>query len=266
MGSASDSGSALGFAGPIGLLAGKPEYQTDEEFYANQLTGGIAGAFLGDPIGKNEQRRMTEEQLKEEQARVAQQKAIRDRNITQLRGVYGIGEDAAAKGNAKTLADFLGSYYQDLLTTNLGAVDQQYASTSRRSRQNLARVGQLGSGLDAQSQAGNLSDYLRARQQAVSQASGARDRVSSNLTGQRLGFENQISSGSLANPDFAGIASQRDGALQQAQAQIAPAAVGHLFNVAGAGYTNGRIQEAQGNQGMQAFGFGGGGGNGGRIT
>lgn len=266
MSGGSKSNSGLGYAGPIGLLAGKPKNQTSGEFYANQLTGGIQG-LLGNPIGQNEQRRLEEIHLKEEQARQKQQRDIRDNNIAQLRAVYGIGDTGEAKNNAHTLADFLGHYYQDLLGVNLREADNQFASTSRQSRQNLARVGQLGSGLDAQAQAGTLSDYLRARQQAVIQASGARDRLNAGLTGQRLGFESQISGGGMANPDFGSIASQRDLTLQQAQAQIAPAAIGHLFNVAGAGYMNGRIQEAQGNQGMQAFGFGGGGsGSGGRIS
>lgn len=264
MGGASKSNSGLGYAGPIGLLAGKPKNQTSGEFYANQLTGGIQG-LLGNPVGQNEQRRLTEQQLQDEQARQAQERGVRDSNIGQLRAVYGIGDAPGAHQNAATLADFLGHYYKDLLGANLHEADNQFANTSRQSRQNLARVGQLGSGLDAQAQSGTLSDYLRARQQAVVQASSARDRLSSNLTGQRMNYEGQIAGGGLANPDFGSIAGQRDAQLQQAQMQIAPAALGHLFTVAGQGYNQGRIQEAQGNQGMQAF-FGGSGGGAGRIS
>lgn len=264
MGNAKDSGSTLGYAGPIGLLAGKPSNETSTEWYGNALTGGITNAF-GNPVGANEARRLNEQHLAEEQSRIAGEQAQRNQNIARLRAVYGIGDDASAQGNAHTLADTLRQYYQGVLGTNLRAADSQYATTSRQSRQNLARVGQLGSGLDAQSQAGTLSDYLRARQQAVLQASQARDSLSASLAGQRMGFENQINGGSIASPDFGAIAAQRDAALQQAQAQIAPAALGHLFTVAGQGYQQGRIQEAQGNQGMQAFGFGSSGG-GGRIT
>ncbi|HYE07657.1 MAG TPA: hypothetical protein VEL07_19215 [Planctomycetota bacterium] len=242
-------------------MYGREQGLTPTESATNAFTGGMfVNAFQGAAEG-----RAGEARYQSEQARVEAEQAERDGYIRQLRGVYGIGEDGEAQQNARTLADFLRTYYEESLGANLGAVDQQYASTSRRSRQNLARVGQLGSGLDAQSQAGNLSDYLRARQQAVMQASGARDRLNTGLTGQRMSFENQIASGGMASPDFAGIAAQRDAQLAQAQAQIAPAAVGHLFNVAGAGYQNGRIQEAVGNQGMQAFGFGGGGSSG-RIS
>jgi hypothetical protein len=118
----------------------------------------------------------------------------RHQNIAQLRAVYGIGDDAErAPTTQRTRSPTSsGSYYQDVLGANLREADSQYATTSRQSRQNLARVGQLGSGLDAQSQSGTLSDYLRARQQAVLQASaGARPPVA-NLTGQRMNFEGQI--------------------------------------------------------------------------
>jgi hypothetical protein len=255
VGNAKDSGAGLGYAGPIGLLAGKPKNQTSSEFYANQLTGGIQG-LLGNPLGNREQQRIDQQHLDQEQARIAAEQHQRDQNIAQLRSIYGIGDDETAHNNQRTLADFLGSYYRDVLGANLGEADKQYATTSRQSRQNLARVGQLGSGLDASSQSGTLSDYLRARQQAVLDAAQQRDRLNANLTGQRLNFEQQIQGGNLANPDFGGIAAQKQAQLDSARSQIAPAAIGHLFTVAGEGYQQGRIQEAQGNQGLQAFGFG----------
>lgn len=179
----------------------------------------------------------------------------RDTNLAQLREVFGIGNSTSAKGNASTLSQAIEKFYKESLTGNLHQADDMYANTSRTSRQNLARVGQLGSGLDSASRSGTLSDYLRARQSAVSQAASARDRLTNSLTSQRLGLESQISGGSIANPDFGAIAGQRDSTLASAQSSIVPAAVGNLFNAAGNTYFNGRMQEAQGNQGLQAFGF-----------
>jgi hypothetical protein len=225
---------------------------TGTEAAANTLTGGMfVNSFTGAVNGRHQK-----EQYDAEQARLAEQQHQRDSNLAQLRAIYGVGDDETAHNNQRTLADYLGTYYRDVLGANLGEADKQYATTSRQSRQNLARVGQLGSGLDASAQSGTLSDYLRARQQAVLDAAQQRDRLNANLTSQRLNFEQQIQGGGLANPDFGGIAAQRQSTLDQARQQIAPAEIGHLFTVAGQGYQQGRIQDAQGNQGLQAFGFG----------
>lgn len=237
-------GTALGtvFGGPIGGLAG---YGLVDQPYAAQQA--------------------SEQALADEEARVAEAIARRDANIAQLRGLFGVGDGADAKNNARTLADAVNNYYQQYLRQNLGQAEQGFAGASRVSRQNLARVGQLGSGLDAGAQSSNLADFLRARQRAIAGAAGARDSLTSSLTSQRLGLENQLASGSQANPDFSAMAAQRDNTLQQAQRNIIPAALGDLFTQAGNVYFQGLTQGAQGNQGLQAFGVGSN-GSGGRIS
>lgn len=198
-----------------------------------------------------------------EKRRLAGITAQRNDNLSRVREAYGIGNSQAAQGNAKTLADSIDQYYHDALTTNLQGVDDQYSSASRTSRQNLARVGQLGSGLDTSSKSGNLADFIRGRQTAVAKAAAARDSLQGRLGSQRLNLESSITAGG-ANPDFGTIASQQRGLLDQARSEVTPAAVGNLFDVAGASYFGGRQQEAQGNQGLQAFGFTG--SNRGRIS
>jgi hypothetical protein len=222
---------------------------------ANQLTGGIQGTAR-QPAGNASSSASTSSTYDQEQARIAERAAparpehrAAPRDLRHRRR----RDRAQQPAHARRLPR---QYYRDVLGANLGEADKQYATTSRQSRQNLARVGQLGSGLDASAQSGTLSDYLRARQQAVLDAAQQRDRLNANLTGQRLNFEQQIQGGGLANPDFGGIAGAAHATLEQARQQIAPAEIGHLFTVAGQGYQQGRIQEAQGNQGLQAFGFG----------
>lgn len=180
---------------------------------------------------------------------------LRDANLTKLRSLFGIGNDADAAKHAGTIAEFLRTYYQGVLQQGLGQSEQAFADTSRTSRQNLARVGQLDSGLDAGAQSSNLADFIRARQRAISGAASARDALSGQLTTKRLGLESQISGGQMANPDFGSIAADRNLTLSQAQQNIPNQAIGDLFNTAGSTYFNGRVQEAQGNQGLQAFGF-----------
>lgn len=197
-----------------------------------------------------------------EQRRV---QAQRDGNIRQLRALFGQGDTPDAQSNQKRIADSIREFYGAKLDANLRGVEDQFAGASRVSRQNLARVGQLGSGLDASTRSGNLADFIRGRQRAVADAASSRTALEGRLAGQRQTLESQISSGSLANPDFSGVISQQQGILDQAQSQIAPAAIGNLFDVAGSTYFGGRVNEAIGNQGLQAFNSGGGSG-GGRVT
>lgn len=217
---------------------------------ATAAAGTAAGAVEG-----RRARKKAEGRARDEERRVKAEQARRDANLGKVREAYGIGGSAEAQTNQRTLADALREVYQANLGANLREADAGFARTSRTSRQNLARVGQLGSGLDAQAQAGTLSDYLKARRQAVAAAGGARDRLQSSLDSQRLGFEGQVSAGTLANPDFGAIAAQRQGTIQEAQSQVAPQAIGSLFQAAGDTYFQGSQQEAQGNQGMRAFGF-----------
>ncbi len=184
-------------------------------------------------------------------------------NIDRVRESYGIGTTTTAQQNQQRLADYLQNYYKDNLTSNLRSVDNQYATASRTSRQNLARVGQLDSGLDASSKSSTLADFLRGRQDAIAKAASARDGLSGRLAGQRQNFETSISTGQ-ANPDINSISAQQQSLLDSAKSSIPANAVAQGFNVAGSTYFNGRQQEANGNQGLQAFGFSG--SNGGRIS
>lgn len=221
------------------------------------IVGGAAaaaGAGAGAVEGRRA-RKKAEGRADAEEQRQQAETARRDANISKVREQYGIGGTATAQTNQRTLADALREVYQANLSSGLREADEGFSRTSRTNRQNLARVGQLGSGLDANAQAGTLSDYLKARRQAASQATGARDRLQANLDSQRLGFESQISGGTMANPDFGSIAAQRQGTISDAQSQIPSQAIGSLFKTAGNTYFEGRQQEAQGNQGMQAFGF-----------
>jgi hypothetical protein len=247
------------------------DIKDDVKPWAGTAIGTLVAPGLGTLLGygmvdqPRAAQRDAEEALGNEQQRIADAIARRNANIAQLRGLFGVGDSADAKNHARTIADAVNNYYQQYLRNNLRQAEQGFAGASRVSRQNLARVGQLGSGLDAGAQSSNLADFLRARQRAITSASSARDGLTASLTSQRLGLENQIGSGSQANPDFAAYAAQRDNTLQQAQKNIIPAALGDLFTNAGQAYFMGRTQEAQGNQGLQAFGLSGG-GTGGRVT
>jgi hypothetical protein len=238
--------------------------------YAGTLAGTLVAPGVGTLVGygmvdqPRAQQQDAEDALASEQDRISDAIARRNANIAQLRSLFGVGDSSDAKVNARSIADAISNYYQQYLRQNLSQAEQGFAGSSRVSRQNLARVGQLGSGLDAGAQSSNLADFLRARQRAIAGASSARDNLTSSLTSQRLGLEGQVASGSQANPDFAAFAAQRDNTLQQAQKNIIPAAIGDLFTNAGQAYFTGRTQEAQGNQGLQAFNFTG--GTGGRVT
>lgn len=224
----------------------------------------IAAAGTGYSISaQHDAQASAENKARAEQRRIRDIGRARDANLAKVREAYGIGQSSTAQGNAKSLADSIDEYYRDSLNANLKGVDDQFANVSRTSRQNLARVGQLGSSLDSSTKSGNLADFIRGRQTAVSKAAAARDSLSGQLSNQRLNLENSITAGG-ANPDFAAIASQQRGVLDQAKSSVAPAAIGNLFNVAGSTYFTGRQQEAEGNQGLQAFGFTS--SNGGRIS
>lgn len=247
------------------------DIRDDVRPYVGSAVGTLVLPGLGTLLGYGlvdqpyQQQQDAEEALSAEKQRIADAIARRNANIAQLRGLFGVGDSADAKNHARTIADAVNNYYQQYLRNNLRQAEQGFAGASRVSRQNLARVGQLGSGLDAGAQSSNLADFLRARQRAITSAASARDGLTSSLTSQRLGLESQIASGSQANPDFAAYAAQRDNTLQQAQKNIIPAALGDLFTQAGQTYFMGRTQEAWGNQGLKAFGLSGN-GTGGRVT
>lgn len=216
----------------------------------------IAAAGTGYAVYSGEEaKKDAKKRAKAEESRLLEQQAVRNGYINQVREAYGIGTSGTAQGNAKKLSDSINEYYNKYLANSLRTVDDQYAGASRTSRQNLARVGQLGSSLDTASRSENLADFLRGRQQAVASAASAKDRLSSQLASQRMGLEGQISGGTIANPDLPGIAAQQQAAINSAQSQIAPQAIGSLFNQAGSTYFNGTVQDAMGNQGLAAFGF-----------
>lgn len=216
--------------------------------------GGLPGVLGYQYDVGEEAKSQAEKQASAEEDR--QRAIIQDRQdqIARIREAFGMGTSATAQENATRLADTINEYYNNYLSQNLRTVDDQYAGASRTSRQNLARVGQLGSGLDSANKSTTLADYLRGRQTAVSKAAAAKDALSASLSNQRLSFENLISGGGAA-PDLAGVANQQKALLTQAQTNIPSNAVGDLFKVAGNTYYNGAIQQAQGNQGLSAFGF-----------
>lgn len=205
------------------------------------------------------QQRQAERQYQETLAREQAEKQRRTDNVAAIRSAYGIGGDASAAGNRASIDEAIRQYYRETLQKNLTQANEGYAGASRVSRQNLARAGQLGSSLDSGAQAGNLSDYLRARQNALAQAQRARAGLQSSLDSQRLGLESQASSGTLANPDIGSIGANRDALLAHAQSSITPAAIGDLFRTAGETYYQGRVAGAEGAQGLRAFNLGAGG-------
>lgn len=206
-------------------------------------------------IGEHDAKKAAEKQAGEAEQRQRAIEAERAANIGKIREQYGIGDSALAQTNQRSISDAINEYYRSILTSQVNNANQQFATSSRTSRQNLARIGQLGGGLDSAARSGTLADFLRARQDALAQASRGRDALKSNLDTQRLGYENAVSGGTVAAPDFNAIATARQGALSQAQSNIIPRAVGDLFTTAGNTYFNGRLQEAQGNQGLSAFNF-----------
>lgn len=222
------------------------------------------GPLFWGMIGEHDDAKSQEKMAKEAEERQRRIEAERAANIGKIREQYGIGDSELAQTNQRTIADAINQYYQSILQQNTNSANQQFATSSRTSRQNLARIGQLGGGLDSAARSGTLADFLRSRQQALASAGSARDALKGNLDTQRLGYENAVSGGTVANPDFNAIATQRQNALSQAKSNILPRAVGDLFTTAGNTYFNGRMQEAQGNQGLQAFNFTS--SNAGRIT
>lgn len=228
---------------------------------AGTAIGTIASPGIGTVIGYGmdqgrQAKRQAQEQADNQESRIAAAQAQRDANITKLKELFGIGSTTEATTNARTLNDAINKYYKLQSTQNLRQADTGFESASRIGRQNLARVGQLGGGLEAGAKAATLSDYLRTRQKAIASAAGQRDALRNRLTSQRLGLEQQISTGQTANPDFQNVIANRDAELSSAQSNVVPAAIGNAFTTAGSTYFQGRQQEAMGNQGMQAFGLG----------
>jgi len=209
-------------------------------------------------VQSNLEKRKAEEQAKVEAARVQKEQDRRNEYIGKIRDIFGVGTGADSAGNHKRLSDALNRYYQDNLRSNLGSVTQGYSGASRVSRQNLARAGQLGSSLDSQSRSGNLADFLRGRQQSIQQAGKVKQDLASSLERMRTGLESNVSNGSLTNPDFTNIANEQSRLLESARSNVQPAVIGSLFRQAGSNYYNGRVQEGQGNRGLQSFGIGGG--------
>lgn len=230
---------------------------THEDVALQMNTMGTSSSTVGSNI---EQRRAARAQ-REQEDRVRQEQGRRDTYIGKIKDLFGVGTGADSATNSERLSKLLDQYYRDALDTNLGGVNQNYSGASRVSRQNLARSGQLGSGLDSSTRGGNLAEFLRQRQGAVQKAAQQKSDLASSLAALRTGLEGQVSSGSMTNPDFTSLATQQLGVVDQARANLVPQAVGSAFRQAGSTYYNGRVQEAQGNQGLRVFSGGGGGGS-----
>lgn len=215
------------------------------------VTGGLAGGGLGWMEGKA--RGQAEDFAQGEQMRLQQQQAQRDANIAKLREIFGIGNTHAAFANKMSLDDMLKHYYNQLAQGGLHQADAGFGDISRVNKQNLARAGSTGGGLDASTKAKSLSQYLQERQEAMAKAGTARDALSNSLTSQRQGLEGQISSGTTANPDFSSIIANRDNSLRSANANVFPSAIGDVLNTAGGIFGQGARQSAYGNQGLSIF-------------
>jgi hypothetical protein len=231
---------------------------THEDAVMQAATGGMATQAVSSRI----EGRRAERAEQEAQARVAAEQARRNEHIGRIKDLFGVGTGADSATNSARISQLLDQYYRDALNVGLKGVTDSYSGASRISRQNLARAGQLGSGLDASTKSGNLAEFLRQRQGAVQQAAQRKSDLASSLAALRTNLEGQVSGGTLTNPDFTNIAQQQLGLAEQARANLVPAAVGNAFRHAGSTYYNGRVQEAQGNQGLRIFGMGGGGGGG----
>lgn len=218
-------------------------------------------------VGSNVARRQASREAEAEKARIQQEQDRRNGYVSQIADLFGKGTGATSAANGQHLSDALSQYYRDALSGNLNSVTQGYSGASRVSRQNLARAGQLGSSLDTSAQAGNLADFLRGRQRSVQDAAQKKSDLQSALEGLRVNLTNSVSSGSMTNPDFSALATQQSNIINQARTNLVPNQVGQVFRQAGDTYYNGRQAQAQGNQGLQSFGFGGGGGSAsGRIS
>lgn len=253
---------AADFAGggiPVGLIYNRSRRggMTKDEALQNSLT-------LGLNYHKIRSGQIARENAASEQAALEASQGRRDGLIAQLRETFGLGTTQNAATNARTLSDYLSRYQRSALNANLGDIDQRYGAATRVSRQNLARVGQLGSGLDASAARGNLSDFIRSRQKAVAAAAKSKQELSTDLTATRVGLEGQINDGTLANPDFTALGRQNLSRIDSAQRDLLPAAVGQAFRQAGETYRGGQVAAANGNQGLTFFG--GGGGSNGRIS
>jgi hypothetical protein len=221
-------------------------------------TGGMATSAVSSRVEK----RRAERAQKEAEQRVKQEQERRDTYIGKIRDLFGVGTGGDSETNSARLSQLLDTYYRDALDTNLEGVNRGYSSASRISRQNLARSGQLNSGLDSTTRGGNLAEFLRQRQGAVQRSAQQKSDLSSSLAALRTNLEGQVSSGSMTNPDFTNFANQQLGLVEQARSNLIPQSVGNAFRQAGSTYYNGRVQEADGNQGLRVFGGGGGGGGG----
>ncbi len=180
--------------------------------------------------------------IKDDQAR-------RDYNIARVNSAFGIGDDATSKANAQTLASHLNDYYTNYLGEGLHQVNQGYDAANRTNRQNLARSGQIGGGVDAQQSGQTLSQYIQGRQQALGNAATAKTQLNNALTTQRQGIVSSITSNN-ANPDFSNLATEQSAALSNARSQLPTQQLANLFNVAGSTYNQGAVQNAWGNVGL----------------
>ena len=180
-----------------------------------------------------------------------------------MRENYGIGSSSQAVGNRNRIENDLNQMFRNTANVGMSNADQTYATQAAANRQNAARSGLLGSSQDSQAQGGNLANYLRNRRVAVANASGMRQNARNQLNSQRIGLEQGVQSGTIANPNFQNIAMQQQQALNAQQANIVPGMIGAGLNMAGNIYSQHQYQRGRGNRG---FSFGGGSNSGGTIT
>lgn len=239
----------------MGLFDGGGFSDIAQPAAVGNLFGGITGGVAGGGLGwmEHKAKGAANDFAQGEQMRLQQQQAQRDANIAKLREIFGIGSTHAAQNNKMSMDDMLKNYYNSLSQNGLNQADTRFADLSRTNKQNLARMGNTGGGLEASTKAKTLSQYLQDRQNALSQAGNARNALSNSLVSQRQGLEGQLSSGTVANPDFSSIIANRDNTLRSANANVIPSAIGDVLNAAGSTFGAGAKQSAYGNQGLSIF-------------
>lgn len=172
----------------------------------------------------------------------------------QLNDLYGVGTDASALSNAKTLGEEESNYTNAQEEASNTELDQQYQSANQSNEEQLGSQGLGGSSVQSDLARSNLSNYISGRQQAVSQATAQTNSLQNTLNSQREQQLGQIQSGTAADPNFGQQAVDVQNQIAGQQAAIVPAAVGSTLTTLGkaAGAALGSSTAANPNPGASA--------------
>ena len=215
--------------------------------------GAVVGAGTGALAGNAtyEQQLQAKKDQQSQEALAGQQQRDIEAKIAAARTAFGQGTGPASLANSQRLKDYQNQLWRSNYEGALGQAESQYSGGLSSTRQQLARAGLLGSGMEGMA-IGNLQQQLLGgRMGAATGANQAQQQFQTGQSQQLAGLESAIRGGGTVSPEqLAGLQNNVSYMKNAASPTMAwQTAGGDISQQLASGYASGQMANAYGRRG-----------------